>query len=46
LYGVMDSLFDRGSISVAGHKAFWKPFYGLDDQYYVALTNFRLGQDV
>lgn len=46
LYGVMDSLFDRGSISVAGHKAFWKPFYGLNDQYYMALTNFRLGQDV
>jgi hypothetical protein len=46
LYGVMDSLFDRGSISVAGHKAFWKPFYGLNDQYYMALTTFRLGQDV
>jgi len=46
LHGVMDSLFDSGSISVAGRAAFWKPFYGEQDQYYVLLKTFRLSNDV
>ena len=46
LYGVMDSLFDSGSISVAGRNAHWKPFYGEQDQYYVLLKTFRLSKNV
>jgi len=46
LYGVMDSLFDSGSISVAGRNASWKPFYGEQDQYYVLLKTFRLSKNV
>lgn len=46
LHGVMDSLFDSGSISVAAQNAFWKPFYGEQDQYYVVLKTFRLSNDV
>ena len=46
LHGVMDSLFDSGSISVAGRNAHWKPFYGEQDQYYVLLKTFRLSKNV
>jgi hypothetical protein len=46
LHGVMDSLFDSGSIAVAGRNASWKPFYGEQDQYYVLLKTFRLSKNV
>ena len=46
LHGVIDSLFDSGSISVAGRNASWKPFYGEQDQYYVLLKTFRLSKNV
>ena len=46
LHGVMDSLFDRGSMSVADRNASWKPFYGAEDQYYILLNTFRLSKDV
>jgi len=46
LHGLMDSLFDRGSMSVAACNASWKPFYGAEDQYYILLNTFRLSTDV
>jgi len=46
LHGVMDSLFDWGSISLSGHNAAWKPFYGEEDQYYILLETFRLSKYV
>jgi hypothetical protein len=44
LHGLMDSLFDRGSMSLAGRNASWKPFYGEEDQYYILLKTFRLSK--
>lgn len=46
LHGLMDSLFDRGSMSLAGRNASWKPFYGEEDRYYILLNTFRLSKDV
>ena len=44
LHGLMDSLFDWGSISLAGRNGFWKPFYGEEDRYYILLKSFRLSK--
>ena len=44
LHGLMDSLFDWGSISLAGRNGSWKPFYGEEDRYYILLKTFRLSK--
>jgi hypothetical protein len=46
LHGLVDSLFDWGSITISSRKASWKPFYGEEDQYYILLNYFRVSKDV